>query len=611
MRRFHGAGLLTLLAGLATGGGAAEAPDQQFQAGDRWAVVGDSITHGRRYHSFIYLFHATRYPEREFRSFNCGISGDSAAGAVQRFDWDIGVHQPTVATIMLGMNDVGRGLYAPGQSGEAVEARRQGAIEAYLQALTQLTERLQALPCRVVFITPSIYDQTGVMPTENCVGVNEALGRCGEGARGIAERLGAAVIDLHGPMTALNARLQQADPAATLVGPDRVHPGDAGQLVMAYYILKGQGVSGTVAALSLDAAQGQATAQENCQITDLRCQGGTVSFSCTEAALPYPVLPAAEEALKWVPFMADLNREMLTVTGLSAGQYTVLVDGQPVAAVADTELAAGVNLAGNPRSPMLKQALRVMAVEEKRFAVAARMRTFAAQRHWLARGNSKLNPDDFEAMKAALLADLETKKSTPNFAYFKGQVDAYIAWKPREAELRQELEENTAALWRLNQPQAHRFEIRPLLAADQALLAGHILDDGDDATLWQRSSWNDTEPTLVVADGCLTVSAPRTAGRRDMLGLSKAVGADLAGIKVLKIRYKADPGAPFGLEVVVDGKLTRLRSYVSATGDWEELALPIAGVRLTSLTLIMAEVGEAAVWPAERVAYTFDRLWLE
>ena len=177
----HGAVLMTLTAGLALGAAAAEVPDRQFQAGDRWAVIGDSITHGRRYHSFIYLFHATRYPEREFRSFNCGISGDSAAGAVQRFDWDIGVHRPTVATVMLGMNDVGRGLYAPGQSGEAVEARRRSAIEAHLKAMTQLTERLQALPCRVVFITPSIFDQTGALQAENCVGVNDALGLCGEG----------------------------------------------------------------------------------------------------------------------------------------------------------------------------------------------------------------------------------------------------------------------------------------------------------------------------------------------------------------------------------------------------------------------------------------------
>ena len=611
MQRFQWTGWVAVVMVLTLGAAAAEAPDRSFRAADRWAVVGDSITQGSRYHSFIYLFHATRHPEREFRSYNCGISGDSAAGAVQRFDWDIGVHRPTVATIMLGMNDVNRGLYAPGQAGEAVEAQRRGAIEAHLAALAQLAERLQALSCRVVFITPSIYDQTGALQAENCVGVNEALGRCGEGARGLAARLGAGVIDLHGPMTELNARRQQADPAATLVGPDRVHPGDPGQLVMAYYILKGQGVAGTVAEMGIDATAGQPTTQGNCRITDLQCQGATVRFTCTAAALPYPVLPAAAPALQWVPFMDDLNREMLTVTGLPAGQYAVLVDGRLLVAAAAPELAAGLNLAGNPRSPMLKQALAVMAAEEKRQAVAARMRTFAAQRHWLTWGNPALNPDDFEAMKAALLADLEKKQGLANFAYFRGQVDTYLAWKPREAELKQELEEHTTAIWKLNQPTAHRFEIRPLGPGDEALLAGRILDEGDDATLWQRTSWTDTEPTLAVSAGCLTVGAPRTAGRRDMLGLSRGAAADLDGKKTLKIRYKADPGAPFGVEVVVDGKLTRLRSYEKATGDWEELALPLVGARLSGLTLILAEAGAAVAWPAERAVYVFDRIWLE
>ena len=89
---------------------AAEAPAPQFKKGDTVAVIGDSITHGGRYHAFIYLFYATRFPDREIKMYNCGISGDSAAGACRRFEWDIAVHKPTAATVLLGMNDVGRSL---------------------------------------------------------------------------------------------------------------------------------------------------------------------------------------------------------------------------------------------------------------------------------------------------------------------------------------------------------------------------------------------------------------------------------------------------------------------------------------------------------------------
>ena len=96
-----------------------------------------------------------------------------------------------------------------------------------------------------------------------------------------------------------------------------------------------------------------------------------------------------------------------------------------------------------------------------------------------------------------------------------------------------------------------------------------------------------------------------------MLGYSRNLEADLATVKNLMVRMKADKGAPFGVEWDIDGKLVRLRSYVAATGEWETLAIPVTGKRAGGLTLILAESGATAKWPTPTATYQFDKIWLE
>jgi hypothetical protein len=55
-----------------------------FKDGDTICFLGDSITHGGQYHEFLQLFYATRYPELNLSFHNCGISGDNAAGMIDR-----------------------------------------------------------------------------------------------------------------------------------------------------------------------------------------------------------------------------------------------------------------------------------------------------------------------------------------------------------------------------------------------------------------------------------------------------------------------------------------------------------------------------------------------
>lgn len=123
----------------------------QFQDGARVCFVGDSITHGGSYHSYVYLYYLTRFPDRNFQVWNKGISGDKASHVLQRFEEDIATAKPTVSTLMLGMNDIGRWLYGADKTDAASLAQQQRYIDTYKSDITKLVGRFDAIQSEVIF----------------------------------------------------------------------------------------------------------------------------------------------------------------------------------------------------------------------------------------------------------------------------------------------------------------------------------------------------------------------------------------------------------------------------------------------------------------------------
>ena len=206
--------------------------------------LGDSITHQARWTSLVTRYYLEWLPERNVTFRNAGVGGDTMSGCLGRLHEDVNPHKPDVVVTMFGMNDVGGALWAE-TFGEQENARRKQILDSYEANLKTLAARLKAdnPKVRLVWCTPSIYDETVVMDKPNNPGRNrELLAGCAE----IVKRFGAAsgdeVIDFNGPMAAFNAERQKADPAFTLVGPDRVHPLQPGAFFMACEFLRQQGL---------------------------------------------------------------------------------------------------------------------------------------------------------------------------------------------------------------------------------------------------------------------------------------------------------------------------------------------------------------------------------
>ena len=440
-------------------------PSTAFQPDDRWAAVGDSITHSGTYHHWIHLYHVTRFPARALDLANCGISGDTAAGAVRRYAWDIAPHRATVATVMLGMNDVTRALYTAEPPTPEILDKRAAALAAYEKNLRALVATLQTDGARITLITPSIFDQTATLAAPAQLGVNDALGTCAAFIQKLAAETGAAVVDFHGAMTRLNAELQRADPAFTLIGPDRIHPAAPGHFVMAYTFLKAQGAPAEVASLTLDARNATVTHAGNSRATAVRATpAGGLTFTWAEDALPFPLVPAVAPALAWVPFTADFNRELLTVTGLKPGRYELRIDGNVVRSATAAEFAAGLNLALEPNAPQARQALDVAAkLEAHRALVTAELRGIAQFEHQVM--GKVPHPITIEQAQPYVAARLEALRKNPPPARSTAQnTEFYLERKARETASRAEAARLAAEARRAARPVPHTYELVPIVA---------------------------------------------------------------------------------------------------------------------------------------------------
>jgi endoglucanase len=434
-----------------------------FKTGDTVCFVGDSITHGGSYHSIVLLYYATRFPDRAIQAFNCGIGGDRASGIMSdekfRLNKDILGHRPTVATIMLGMNDVGHADYsAAGKDAPDAAQKRERSLEVYDESMQKLIGALQKGGARIILLTPSIYDETTKLESARKdigVGVNDALGKCAGKVHDWAKKYGAGIVNFYEVMNALNQREQARNPAFTIVGPDRVHPGPVGHFVMAYAFLKAQGLPREVSTIGVDAKKGKAAGASNCTITAVKTSGAKLEFDCTEKSLPVVVPDDAKEALNLVPFTKELNEEKLVVSGLAPGTYDLNIDGQPIGEYPATDLQAGINLSENPKTPQYQQSSNATKISKVRTAIGSQLRSLAAQIYSLSKANVDVSSD--AAIEKALTSRLQDsqKDGKAADARLKSALDSF---KIRE-KLNHDYDALAVAMRESCQPRLHHFTL--------------------------------------------------------------------------------------------------------------------------------------------------------
>ena len=433
-----------------------------FKEGERAVFLGNSITDGGHYHSYIWLYYMTRFPNMPLRILNGGIGGDTAYDMNKRLDGDIFVMKPSVLMVTFGMNDSGYFEYNGDNPKEFGEQKYQESIKNY----QQMEKRFKDLPdTRIVMVGTSPYDET-VQLKENVPfkTKNETIKRIVEYQKESAAKNNWEFTDLNAPMVALNQQNQQKDPAFTLCGSDRIHPDNDGHMVMAYLFLKAQGFVGKeVAEMEINANKKQAVKVENCTVSNIKKNGKDLSFDYLAEALPYPLDTIARgwgqkkgqaEATKVIPFMDEMNREVLKVTGLK-GDYKLLIDEEEIGIWSGDDLAKGINLAAESKTPQYQQALTVMHLNEYRWEIERTFREYAWCEFGFFQQKGLLYADDRKAIE---VMDENLDKNV----WLKGRRDMYskMMFEAVRDARQQEMDVLINKIYEINKPVVRKILLR-------------------------------------------------------------------------------------------------------------------------------------------------------
>lgn len=394
---------------------------QQFalKDGDTVVFYGDSITAQRLYTRDVEDFLLTRYPRLHVRFVNAGVPGDATWGGYtgtmqERVQRDVAPFQPTMITVMLGMNDGGWGTGSP-----EIDAAFQKGYRQLLDALHKA-----APGASLTLISPTSYDE--ITHDTEFPGYSRVIDRFADDVSWIDAQLQASgdktilLADFHRPLTeALQRAKTQFPQLAPLIVPDRIHPSATGHWIMAAALMSAWHVNPIVSRVELNAANAQVIGKDRTTVTNLEKLPSGLQWTQLDDALPLPLdfNSAMTPVLLGISKIADLDQMTLRIDSLEAGQYELLIDAKTIAKFTREELQHGVNLALY-KTPMLDQARGIDGEEEER---------------------TTLDQARF------ILSVKEKQSSTSALA---------------EARLRQVQDEIAAALRTDLEPRPHRFELR-------------------------------------------------------------------------------------------------------------------------------------------------------
>lgn len=311
-----------------------------LKQGDRLAICGDSITEQKMYSRIMETYLTVCVPELKITVRQYSWGGEVAPFFHYRMESDVLRFNPTIATTCYGMNDHHCQPYKA-DYGRTYRESSQAIIRLFKKHGVRVS---QGSPGAMGRIPPWLNQPMG---TVNALNLSLLELRNIDVRLALEEQV--AFADVFVPMLIAEFDSKQRYGSDYMVsGKDGVHPGWAGQLVMAYAFLKAMGFDGDIGTITMDMTTGHVTASAGHSV--LSTKQNEVQLESKR----YPFCATGEldkdssirSGMTLVPFNEELNRFVFVVRNGAADRYKVNW-GDTAKSYTALELAKGVNLAAD------------------------------------------------------------------------------------------------------------------------------------------------------------------------------------------------------------------------------------------------------------------------
>jgi lysophospholipase L1-like esterase len=419
----------------------------------RVSLLGDSNTAMAYFQLWTDAYLTTRYPDTIIELDNRGISGDSIEGGLKRLDWDVYPSNPDAVIVCFGGN--GMTEYVGTLTGTPVaEIVRIRKINWYLDSMKAIIEELQSKGIEVIISSPVCYDEWADSKSDNYKLVHVTYIEITQKLKEMAEQYNIDFVDMYNNMLPITKdyRENTGDYSLALMNSDRKHANMTGALAGAFaYAEDARWASELVASVEIDASAKTANA-ENADVSLEISSPKYVSYTYKPKAIP---LPINDNYIKLLTYKTlDLNarnREIIKVTGLEEGEYSIRFDGKVVTNASAQQLSEGIDISALTTNPSQKTSAEIFEfLRSKETNVASDRAFYYAEKNYIRKNNlTHLTIDErvanfqeqldknlvsgymVDVMKSYIKKKDEMKSYGENNAYYefmarvKANVDAY------------------------------------------------------------------------------------------------------------------------------------------------------------------------------------------